>query len=122
MLKVLFIDNDGVTRIAAKRIFDIHGKYKLLMAASGVEGIKMAFNEKPQLILLDLMMAVMDGIQTLKKLRDQGCYIPVIFVTAKDDVTELMQFADLGVVSIIKKPFVPSALLEECGKILENTD
>ena len=122
MHKVLFVDNDATIRIIAKKTIESHWEgSKVFLAANGTEGVKFAQKDVPELIFLDVIMPGLDGIQTLKKLRELGIKAPVIFVTAREDVSELMQFASLGVVSIIQKPFVPRTLLEACSKILDKS-
>lgn len=118
MFVVLFVDNDATIRIIAKNALESHWECKVLSAVSGPEALKVALKEQPKLILLDVIMPGMDGVQTLKKLREQGSNAPVIFVTAKTDASELMQHSDLNVVAVITKPFVPRTLLEECAKVL----
>lgn len=118
MFNVLFIDNDATLRIIAKKSIESHWNCKVVLAVNGAEGLKLALKEQPKLILLDLMMPGFDGIQTLQKLREQGTQTPVIFVTAKEDASELMQYQNLGVVAVLQKPFQPRNLLEECAKIL----
>lgn len=118
MFNVLFIDNDAVLRIIAKKSIESHWDCKVILAVNGAEGLKIALRENPKLILLDMMMPGFDGVQTLQKLREQGTLTPVIFVTAREDVSDLMQYESLGVVSVIQKPFEPRLLLQECAKVL----
>jgi CheY-like chemotaxis protein len=118
MLKVLFVDNDGAIRIVAKQTFESHWNCKIFLAANCGEAIKMALRERPDLILLDYMMPVIDGGQTLKKLRELGCQIPVIFITAKPDISGLLQYKEQGVIAILQKPFTLPELVAECSKVL----
>ncbi|MBX9572032.1 MAG: response regulator [Candidatus Obscuribacterales bacterium] len=121
MQKVLFCDNDATIRIIAKNAIEGHwlGDVKVHLAANGTEALKIATRELPDLIILDVIMPGLDGVQTLKKLREQGAKAPVVFVTAKEDVSELNTFQHLNVSGILKKPFLPRNLLEECSKVLD---
>lgn len=121
MKKVLFCDNDATIRIIAKNAIEGHwlGDAKVLLAVNGSEALKMVQKEQPDLIILDVIMPGLDGVQTLKKLREQGSKAPVIFVTAKEDLPELNEFKHLNVSGILKKPFLPRNLLEECSKVLD---
>ncbi len=119
MLKVLFADNDGTIRIIAKKFIESHWDCKVLLAMNGPEALKMAAKEMPSLILLDVIMPGLDGIQTAQKLKEQGSKAPIIFVTAKPDMPNVGQFKDLGVISILVKPFEPRNLLLECSKVLD---
>lgn len=118
MKKVLLVDNDITIRIIAKNAIEGHWESKVILAANGTEALRMAAKENPILIILDLIMPGIDGIGVLKKLREQGNETPVIFVTAKEEVNELEQYKAQGVISIIRKPFLPRTLLQECSKIL----
>lgn len=123
MVKVLLIDNDATLRMIAKNAIEKEwlDKCKVLLAINGAEGIKIAAKEMPVLIILDVIMPGLDGVQTLKKLREQGIETPVIFVTAKEgsELEELNQYKDLNVIGVLKKPFTPKTLLDECNKVME---
>jgi two-component system alkaline phosphatase synthesis response regulator PhoP len=84
------------------------------------EGIQTAQSEKPDVILLDLMMPDMEGIATFKELQSHSRteQIPVILLTAKAQTAEKRQFNDLGVSGIITKPFNSLDLPEQITKIL----
>lgn len=118
MFNILFVDNDATIRMIAKKSIESHWDCKVLLAVNGAEGVKMALKERPKLILLDVLMPGLDGVQTLLKLREQGIEAPVIFVTAKEELSELEAHKDKGVISVLKKPFQPRELLTECAKIL----
>ena len=80
----------------------------------------MAELEKPDAILLDVMMPLMDGIQTFKQLQQnpQTRSIPVILLTAKAQATEQEQFNTLGVVGVITKPFNSLTLASRIAQLL----
>lgn len=118
MFIVLIVDNDATIRIIAKNAIESHWNCKVLSAVNGSEALKVALKEQPKLILLDVIMPGLDGVQTLKKLREQGSNAPIIFVTAKAETDELKQYENLNVISVLTKPFVPVQLLEECKKVL----
>ncbi|MBX9685374.1 MAG: response regulator [Candidatus Obscuribacterales bacterium] len=120
MFKVLFVDNDATLRMIGKKAIEGHwDDCKVVLAVNGAEALKLALKEQPVLIILDLIMPGFDGVETLKKLREQGSQAPVIFVTAREDASELQAYSNLGVKAVLQKPFVPRTLLEECSKILD---
>lgn len=119
MVKVLFVDNDAVVRMIAKKSIEEHWESKVVLAVNGAEAVRMAAKEMPALIILDVIMPGLDGPQTLSKLREQGIKAPVIFITAKEDFAEISEFKNSGVVGVLKKPFEPRQLLEECSKVLD---
>jgi len=91
-------------------------KFKVITACNGEEALQKA-SERPNIIILDILMPVMGGVDALRKLKDNEITkdIPVIILTAKGDSTVQKQVLDLGAVSIIEKPFHPAEL---AGKVL----
>src|SRR5579863_4052156 len=81
---------------------------------SGAEGIAAAAKWRPDLVLLDVMMPVMDGPATLAHLREnqQTAEIPVVFMTARAQTRELDRFKSMGAAGVIVKPFDPMALAD----------
>jgi two-component system, OmpR family, alkaline phosphatase synthesis response regulator PhoP len=94
--------------------------WEVLTAGSGSLGIQTAQTEKPDAILLDVMMPEMDGIATFKALQShvETEHIPVILLTAKAQTAEKRQFSELGVSGVITKPFNSLDLPEQISKIL----
>jgi len=110
--KILIIDDSLVKLEITKRA--LADKYDLLMASSGMEGLSVLENEKPDLILLDIEMPEMDGYEVMKKITSikKLKNIPVIFFTSRsDEESELYGFS-LGAVDYITTPFSPPRLLK----------
>jgi putative PEP-CTERM system response regulator len=80
-------------------------KYKILTAASGKEGLKIIQKESPALVLLDIRMPKEDGIQILKKIKEEDSEIEVIMVTASKDIASAVEAMKLGAFDYISKPF-----------------
>lgn len=121
-LEKIFIveDEDDIRTIAQIAIEDI-GNYQLGSAASGMEALSIMPDFKPDLILLDVMMPGMDGIQTFQELKKIPVLrnTPVVFMTAKVQDSEKNSYKDLGAVDVIPKPFDPltlSSILEGLWK------
>jgi CheY-like chemotaxis protein len=118
--KLLVVDDDEdirtVTRLTASRV----GHWKVAVAASGPEALEAAERERPDVILLDVMMPDMDGPTTLARLREQPCSAetPVIFLTAKAQKHEVSQLRSLGAAGVIRKPFDPAALPDQIRRIV----
>jgi len=95
--------------------------WAVLTASSGSEGIQTACVERPDVILLDVMMPDMDGIATFKALQThpETAEIPVIFLTAKAQTSERRQFNALGVSGVITKPFNSLDLPDQITKMLD---
>ncbi|GAA6620038.1 response regulator [Scytonema sp. NUACC26] len=118
--RILIIDDEEDIREVAQLTLEAVGGWEVLTAESGMEGIQLAEVEKPNAILLDVMMPDMDGIATFEKLRTnpetQG--IPVILLTAKVQSSDRQRFAELGVKGLIAKPFNPMVLNDQLTDIL----
>ena len=119
--KVLLVDDDPRIRKIAQISLEGVGGWKVSLVASGFEAIEVAKKEKPDVILLDVMMPEMDGPTTLSKIREHEeiSEIPVIFFTAKVQKQELDSYLALGAAGIISKPFDPMKLPGEIREIVE---
>ncbi|MEM7761131.1 MAG: response regulator [Cyanobacteria bacterium P01_A01_bin.40] len=117
---ILLIDDEETIQEVVQVGISIEAGWQVAIASSGLEGINLAQNEQPDVILLDVMMPEMDGIATLSQLKtnDKTSAIPVIFLTAKAQAEEKNQFQSLGVVDVITKPFNSMTLASQIAKIL----
>jgi two-component system OmpR family response regulator len=118
--KILLVDDEADIRLIAEISLSSLGGWEVLQAGSGREALELAARERPDLILLDVMMPGMDGMTTLQKLREQehGATTPVIFMTARVQKAEIDRLLALGVRGLIPKPFDPMTLPEEIRAIL----
>jgi two-component system, OmpR family, response regulator len=120
--KVLLVDDDQNIRFVAQMALEGLTDWKVLLASSGSEAIQVAKSEKPDLILLDMMMPGMDGPSTYAKLQEEQdlASTPVIFMTAKVQTHEVENHLKLGGAGVIAKPFDPMTLHHEILQILES--
>lgn len=118
--RILIIDDEYDIRAVARLTLKTIGGWEVLLAASGSEGLAKAANEQPDVILLDVMMPDMDGIETFRALQANPSTqsIPIILMTAKVQPAEQRQFAELGVAGIIAKPFKAMKLPGQIAKTL----
>jgi CheY-like chemotaxis protein len=118
--KILLVDDEADIRLVAEISLSNLGGWQVIQAASGPEAVALAAREKPDLILLDVMMPGMDGPATLEKLREveDDRATPVIFMTAKVQKAEIDRLLGLGVRGLIPKPFDPMTLPDEIRRIL----
>lgn|GEM_PF-227998 len=118
--RILVIDDEDDIREVTSMTLELVGSYEVTTAANGAEGIKCAYRNPPDAILLDVMMPVMDGPSTLAWLREHTSTkdIPVIFLTAKVQASDRRRFEALGVKGVIAKPFDPMKLSAEIEGIL----
>ncbi len=111
---IMIVDDDENIRNLLDQFFK-ENKYQTKLASSSIEAIQKMDNEYPDLILLDIMMPGMDGIEFAKilKNKEDTSHIPIYFITARSDSEENMQEAySTGVEGYIKKPFRLSELLD----------
>lgn len=120
-LRVLIADDDPVVR-ETFRTFLNGETHELVMAADGAEALELAASLLPDLIFLDVIMPVMDGLEALSQLRrkQKTRRIPVIVVTGKTDTTTLLKALKLGATDFIAKPFLRADLLRKMNFALLN--
>jgi two-component system, OmpR family, alkaline phosphatase synthesis response regulator PhoP len=118
--RVLIIDDEESIQTVVQFGLKIAAGWEVLVASSGREGIARAQTDRPDMILLDVMMPEMDGLATFQELRqnDQTRSIPVILLTAKAQASEKRIFDMVGVNGVITKPFNSLDLAEQICKIL----
>lgn len=118
--KVLIIDDeDDIREVAALSLESIAG-WDVVTASSGAQGLARAIEHNPDAILLDVMMPGMDGPTTFRELRKNPATakIPVLLLTAKVQSSDQRRFADLGVESVLFKPFDPLTLADQISAVL----
>jgi two-component system, OmpR family, response regulator len=121
--KILLVDDDPSIRRIAQISLTSVGKFEVKIAKSGEEALSMIAEERPDLVLMDVMMPDMDGPMTLAKLRNMpSCSeLPVIFMTARIQKHELERLGILGATGVITKPFDPLHLCSQIHAIMEGT-
>jgi CheY-like chemotaxis protein len=113
--RVLLIEDDAEIRMIADISLSQVGGFETCLAAGGMEGIALAVEHEPDVVLLDMMMPDMDGMATLRVLKNDPAtrHIPVIFMTAKVQQHDLQDYVDAGAIGTIHKPFDPMTLPDE---------
>ncbi len=106
---ILVVDDEAYIRQLLQRILEVEG-YNVVTAASGQEAVDKVSSGNINLVLLDIIMPGMDGIQTLELIREKSD-IPVIMVTGIGDLPSLSTSLVLGADDYIKKPFRSKELI-----------
>lgn len=117
--RILAVDD---TAIVLTRITNtLRDDYEVITVNSGARALKYLEMEKPDLILLDIKMAPMDGIETLREIRTmQGREdIPVIMLTGVEDKDVVMESAKLGICDYLLKPFQSEELIKRIRQVLK---
>ena len=113
-MKVLVVDDDNDIRTITGLSLSEVGGMEVVEAADGRSAVEAALQERPDLILLDVMMPDMDGVQTLAALRSHVLLarIPVVFLTAKALQSEIDRLLSFNVAAVFVKPFDPLTLAD----------
>jgi CheY-like chemotaxis protein len=119
--RVLIIDDESDIRAVIQGCLEDIAGWKVSTAASGQEGLIKVVADPPDAIILDLMMPGMNGFAFVKALRTQpeGLSIPVVLLTAKDNLSQTPEFSELDIKGVVPKPFDPFLLTEQIASFLD---
>jgi DNA-binding response OmpR family regulator len=118
MIKILVIEDDPAISAGLKESLE-HEGYKIMISNDGEEGLKSALNENPTMILLDIMLPSMSGLEICMKLRSQGVNTPIIMLTARGDESDKLLGFELGADDYVTKPFSTKELIARIKAILK---
>jgi DNA-binding response OmpR family regulator len=118
--RVLVVDDDPVIQKLLKVNFEMEG-YEVLSAADGAEGLDQAKSGNPDIIILDVMMPKMNGLEVLAALKADAetDTIPVILLSAKAQAGDVQAGLDRGANAYVTKPFDPLDLLDRVGTLIK---
>src|SRR5438552_12195192 len=117
MERILIIEDELPMRTALADVLQAEG-YRVLSAADGESGLQRALDEKPDLILLDIMMPRLDGYAVCAELRRLANPVPVLMLTAKGQVEDRVHGLDVGADDYLVKPFSMEELLARVRALL----
>jgi DNA-binding response OmpR family regulator len=119
---VLVVDDDPVIMRLLEVNFEMEG-YRVVTATDGAVALERIENERPDLVVCDIMMPVVNGLEVVERLRnsdDEGLRaLPVILLSAKAQASEVQKGLDVGADDYITKPFDPLELIERVQALLE---
>lgn len=117
--RITYVEDDADIRAIAEIVLGTVGGYTLDICASGTETLEKAPAFGPDLILLDVMMPGIDGMETFRRLKaiPETSKVPVIFMTAKAQKHEVQAYKDMGAIDVIPKPFDPVQLPRDINAI-----
>lgn len=110
MSRILIVDDELPMRIALSDLLT-HEGHRVVVAHDGASGLKRAVEEKPDLVLLDVMMPGLDGFALAAELRRLGYSMPILMLTAKGQVDDRVRGLDSGADDYLVKPFATDELL-----------
>ena len=121
MQRILIIEDEAPMRTALADLLAGEG-YRVLTAADGESGLQRALAEKPDLILLDVMMPKLDGFAVCAELRRQANDVPVLMLTAKGQIEDRVTGLDAGADDYLVKPFSTDELLARVRALLRRME
>lgn len=121
-MRILLAEDDSNILAIAKLALERVGGHQVTVACNGVETLERAESEKPELILLDVMMPEMNGFEACAKLKENAAtaHIPVIFLTARAQAHEVQHGMSIGAIGYILKPFDPMTLHKQIEEVLSH--
>jgi len=117
--KILVVDDEAVILTVIQSRLEANG-YEVITASDGQQGLSKARSEKPDLIILDLMLPKLDGARLCRLLKfdDNYKHIPILVLTARVRKESFQKGLDAGADAFVTKPFVPETLLDNIKQLL----
>jgi DNA-binding response OmpR family regulator len=117
---VLVVDDDPYILMSLEFLMRKSG-YNVLVARNGTEALEILDNQKPSLVLLDIMMPDVDGYEICKQIRDTPAlsHTHIIFLSAKTSEADIQKGLDMGAARYITKPFSTRELVKEVKELLQ---
>lgn len=116
---ILVVDDEGIVREIVERYL-IRDGYSVRSAADGDAALRLAQEQMPDLVVLDLMLPLVDGVEVCRRLRAEGD-VPIIMLTAKGDETDRIVGLSVGADDYMVKPFSPRELVARVKAVLRRT-
>lgn len=114
---IVVVDDDEKIISLLRRSLAFEG-YEVTTASNGLEGLKVLLKTEPDLLILDVMMPQVDGWEVCRRVRESGSTVPIMMLTAKDDINDRVKGLDLGADDYLVKPFALEELLARTRAML----
>ncbi|GAA1897393.1 response regulator transcription factor [Williamsia serinedens] len=116
-MRILVVDDDRAVRESLRRSLSFNG-YTVETASDGMEALDTIKSERPDAVVLDVMMPRLDGLEVCRRLRSTGDDLPILVLTARDSVSERVSGLDAGADDYLPKPFALEELLARLRALL----
>src|SRR5690348_8318988 len=117
---ILVVDDDPRITDLLRRILAFEG-YSVAIAASGNEALNRALERPPDLMVLDIMLPGLDGLEVAQRLRAAGDTVPILMLTARDTVADRVKGLEIGADDYLVKPFAPEELVARVKSMLRRS-
>jgi len=115
--QIMVVDDDEKITSMLKRALAFEG-YGVTTANNGAEGLRAMLGQEPHLLILDVMMPQLDGWEVCRRVRESGSQVPILMLTAMDEVSDRVKGLDLGADDYLVKPFALEELLARVRVLL----
>jgi two-component system response regulator MprA len=116
-MRILVVDDEQAVRESLERTLRFEG-YEVTVAGDGVEALDRVEHDRPDAVVLDVLMSRLDGLETCRRLRARGDGLPVLLLTARDAVADRVTGLDVGADDYLAKPFALEELLARLRALL----
>jgi DNA-binding response OmpR family regulator len=121
MAKILLVEDEPDMVLGLKDNFEFEG-YEVVTAPDGAAGLEKARREKPDLVILDIMLPKLSGLEVCRTLRSEGVSVPILMLTARGQETDKVAGLELGADDYVTKPFSIKELLARVRAILRRVE
>ncbi len=122
MIRLLLVEDDAnLSYMIQAALEDMIGDYEVTIANNGQEGLEAYRQDKPDVIVADIEMPVMDGYEMVRRIRETDREIPILFSSARVSPKDVVKGYELGVNNYVKKPFLPEELDAHVRALLRMT-
>ncbi len=119
-MRILVVDDDRAVRDSLRRSLAFNG-YEVELASDGAQALEMVAADRPDAMVLDVMMPRLDGLEVARRLRGIGDDLPILVLTARDEVSDRVSGLDAGADDYLPKPFALEELLARLRALLRRT-
>ncbi|GHF44587.1 two-component system response regulator MprA [Amycolatopsis bartoniae] len=116
-MRILVVDDDRAVRESLRRSLEFNG-YQVDLAGDGAQALERVINDRPDAMILDVMMPRLDGLEVARRLRSTGDDLPILVLTARDTVSDRVSGLDAGADDYLPKPFALEELLARLRALL----
>ncbi|MBW3661791.1 MAG: response regulator transcription factor [Actinobacteria bacterium] len=116
-MQILVVDDDRAVRESLRRALELHD-YDVILAADGMEALQQVQRQRPDAIILDVNMPGADGFAVARRLRHGGDDVPILMLTARDDVPDRVTGLEAGADDYLVKPYALDELLARVRALL----
>jgi two-component system, OmpR family, response regulator MprA len=119
-MKILVVDDERAVRDSLRRALELEG-YEVDLAVDGADGLARITEGQPDVVILDVLMPGVDGLEVSRRVRNSGNRVPVLMLTARDEVNDRVAGLDAGADDYVTKPFALDELLARVRALLRRT-